>query len=634
MAKTTKFTMPFEPMTIEHLGLRLYSTLPPVIGELVSNAYDAESNRVEVTIPQGAVDEASEVIVRDYGHGLTGREIQHEFLPIGRARRGHNASKVMSKNGKVRVTGRKGLGKLSAFGVASEVETLFVKSGKAICLKLNYDDMKAWGTKHPTRHYEPTVVGERCGITTEPDGAEIRLRKLHRKRAIDADDLRKGLARRLTVIGRAFQVVVNGTAIKPGDRMRKSQCPDGFSWDVSEMPEDGHVADDLRVKGWFGFLEASSQANRGVDIFANKKAAELGSFFNLASTHAQFARAHLVGEIHADFLDGTDDLISTARNSVVWESESGQLLQDWGQTALKWAFNKWLEKRHAQKESDIFNTAGFAEWLDTRQPSEQRVAKRMVGLLIDDPNIDPESAGPLLEIVKSSVETVAFRELVEAIEAEGANAKTLLKLFREWRVIEARERLKQADGRLEAIQRLKVFMDKGALEVQEMQPLFEQHPWLIDTTWSETDGQTTYTQLLRKYCVEPKDYDDADRRIDILGIRSGGGVTVVELKRPEKTLSRRDLEQVEKYVDWATARFEGTGPDAPRYINGLLIVGKLSQASDIQKKQRRLAGDDIRVETYDDLYERAREYFNQVDAVLGKIAPEYTRKRRKASKKK
>lgn len=65
-----KYTMPFEPSTVDHLGLRLYSTLPPVIGELVSNAYDAESAKVEVTLPVGPITPASEVIVRDYGHGL------------------------------------------------------------------------------------------------------------------------------------------------------------------------------------------------------------------------------------------------------------------------------------------------------------------------------------------------------------------------------------------------------------------------------------------------------------------------------------------------------------------------------------------------------------------------------------
>ena len=57
-----KFTMPFEPTTVDHLGLQLYGTLPPVISELVSNAYDAESKRVEISLPKGAITPESEVI--------------------------------------------------------------------------------------------------------------------------------------------------------------------------------------------------------------------------------------------------------------------------------------------------------------------------------------------------------------------------------------------------------------------------------------------------------------------------------------------------------------------------------------------------------------------------------------------
>src|ERR1043165_6471512 len=200
MAKPLKFTMPFEPMTIEHLGLRLYSTLPPVVAEAVSNAYDAESRKVEITIPTGPIAPNSEVVIRDYGHGLSQTEIQREFLPIGRARRGPKSLKVMSKNGRVKVTGRKGLGKLSAFGVAGEVEALFIKNGRAVCLRLNYNKMKAWGMKRSSKPYEPEVVKDRCGKTTEAEGAEIRLRRLHRQRAIDPVDLRRGLARRMSLI--------------------------------------------------------------------------------------------------------------------------------------------------------------------------------------------------------------------------------------------------------------------------------------------------------------------------------------------------------------------------------------------------------------------------------------------------
>src|SRR5688572_29677441 len=83
-AALPEFKMRFEAMTIDHLGLRLYSTLPPVISELVSNCYDAESGLVEITLPEGPVTSSSEVVVRDYGHGMTATEVAEEYLPIGR----------------------------------------------------------------------------------------------------------------------------------------------------------------------------------------------------------------------------------------------------------------------------------------------------------------------------------------------------------------------------------------------------------------------------------------------------------------------------------------------------------------------------------------------------------------------
>lgn len=626
--------MPFEPSTVDDLGLRLYSTLPPVISELVSNAYDAESPKVEITIPTGSISKKSEVVIRDYGHGLNSAEVQAEFLPIGRKRRGAKGADSWSRNRKRKITGRKGLGKLAAFGVASEMDVRFISKGEAICLRINYDELKAWPETHGTTAYEPTIVKSRSGKTRDAEGAEIRLRFLRRKKAINAAELRKGLARRLSIIGTKFEVLVNGTGVQPGDRIDKSQCRMNMCWDTKALPGKGKVNSAASVTGWIGFLPSSSQANRGVDIFANGKAAELGSYFGLASTHAQFARAYLVGEIHADFLDDKEDLITTARNSVVWESQLGLALQKWGQTALKWVFAKWLDGQREEKKDKLLRSTDFETWISGRTASEQRVAERMVKILIDDPNIELISAGPLFEIVKSSVETKAFHELVDTIEAKGAHAATLLKLFQEWRIIEAREHLKLADGRLEAIGKLKKFIDRNALEVQQMQPLFEQNPWLINTKWAEADGQTTYTTLLRQHFKEGAKTPASDRRIDILGVTADGALTVVEIKRPGKTLDRHNLQQIEEYVDWARSTFVGTGQHAPKYVHGLLIVGKLSANAAITEKQTRLAGDDIRVETYNDIYQQASEYYNLVEKRLANIAPEYTRTKRKELKSK
>lgn len=628
-----KFTMPFEPMTIEHLGLRLYSTLPPVVTEFVTNAYDAESPTAKVTVPTETITPESEVVIRDRGHGMTATELQDEFLPIGRNRRGEKSEQVMSKHGKVRVTGRKGLGKLSGFGVADVVEIRSVKSGEAVTLRLSYPAMRDWTKDHPGTDYEPEVVEERSGSTDDPDGVEVTLRRLRRKRRINPDALRKSIARRLTSIGPRFQVYVNGTPIQPGDRMDPSACIPGGVWKAAELPHGNVIGQDLAVEGWIGFVPKSSQVDRGVDVFATDKAVELGSYFLYPSTHAQYARAYLVGEVHADFLDdeGEDgDHISTARNSVVWESSEGQLLREWGHKTLKWAFARWVELRREEKEEKVIRARGFDKWLERRPSREQKVAKRMVKLLVEDESLEPESAGPLLDIIKSSVETVAFRDLLEVMEEE-VTAAALLRLFEEWRVIEAREHLQLADGRMSALLQLEKYIEKGALEVQEMQPLLASNPWLIDQSWKESDVEQTYTKLLREQCPEPGNTPEEDRRIDILGITAGHILYIVELKRPEKTLNRRDLEQVESYVDWARSNIVGSGPHAPRYAHGLLIGGRHGQKSEYDEKVRRLQGDDIRVETYRDLYSRGREQFAAVEQRLKTVAPEYSRARRRGA---
>ena len=69
------YEMKFDIGTIKHLGLQMYSTLPPVVGELVANGWDAKATRVEITIPDASLDSAdSEIVIQDNGIGMTDRD--------------------------------------------------------------------------------------------------------------------------------------------------------------------------------------------------------------------------------------------------------------------------------------------------------------------------------------------------------------------------------------------------------------------------------------------------------------------------------------------------------------------------------------------------------------------------------
>jgi len=79
------FEMSFDISTIKHLGLQMYSTLPPVIGELVSNAWDANARVVRVTVPTDLVTDASEIVATGDGDGMTEKELRDAYLVVRRS---------------------------------------------------------------------------------------------------------------------------------------------------------------------------------------------------------------------------------------------------------------------------------------------------------------------------------------------------------------------------------------------------------------------------------------------------------------------------------------------------------------------------------------------------------------------
>ncbi len=624
------FYMEFEPNTIEHLGQKLYSTLPPVMGELVSNSWDADSKKVEITLPIGEITSQSEIVIKDWGHGMNDGDLQDKYLIIGLNRREVEGTDK-SPGGRY-LMGRKGLGKLSAFGIATLLEIRTIKDKEAICIRLDYEEMKKWPRKKP---YEPKIVTERCGKTTEKKGTEIRIKRLTRKTPITEeylDSFRKNLARRFSVIGKDFAVVVNGYELTAKDRRLKEECRK--AWDVSELPNGGIVdeTNNLHVTGWIGLVSRSSRKDTGVDIFAKGKAAELGTFFE-KTTDIQFSQAYILGEVHADFLDVVDS-IATARNSVHWETDSGQKLKEWGTKALRFVSQQWLELQRQEKEEKVIKISGFDAWLETRNKREQKIAKKLLKAIVEDEKVDPESSGPLIDIIKTNIEQQAFLELVDEIEESGISIETLLKLFEEWRVVQARDLLKLFDGRHEVMKKLYTYIHEGALEVQKIQPLFEREGWLIDSTWIDVTGQTRYSDLLRVNFPESPKLEEKDRRIDILGYHAGGEVRIVELKRPEKILQYKDLNQIEEYVRWAKTEWLGTGRDSPKFISGLLVVGDLSHDGKVSDKMISLAGENIRVETFLDIYNRAKNVYGDHQKRLKSLAPEYSREARRKAKEK
>ena len=165
--------MSFDPNTIEHLGVRMYSTLPPVLAELIANAYDADATNVSLTL----IDKGEKkIIIEDDGVGMSFEEINSKFLRIGRPRRQEENTQITAGNRKV--IGKKGLGKLSFFGIAHEIEIATKKDGNENIFMMSWEDIKATKSE-----YKPKVVKKDGNCSVKEHGTRITLRKI-KERAI------------------------------------------------------------------------------------------------------------------------------------------------------------------------------------------------------------------------------------------------------------------------------------------------------------------------------------------------------------------------------------------------------------------------------------------------------------------
>lgn len=61
-----ELVLKFEPKTIEHLDVKIYSTLPPALAELISNSYYKDVSEIKVSFHYKKVSIVS-IVVKDNG---------------------------------------------------------------------------------------------------------------------------------------------------------------------------------------------------------------------------------------------------------------------------------------------------------------------------------------------------------------------------------------------------------------------------------------------------------------------------------------------------------------------------------------------------------------------------------------
>jgi HSP90 family molecular chaperone len=98
---------------LNHLGRNLYRNFITVIGEAISNSWDAYAHNVWIDINK----ENGTMYIVDDGTGMTEDDFQNKFLKIGYSKRVDNSSSSHNRP----YIGRKDIGKLALLSCASRV---------------------------------------------------------------------------------------------------------------------------------------------------------------------------------------------------------------------------------------------------------------------------------------------------------------------------------------------------------------------------------------------------------------------------------------------------------------------------------------------------------------------------------
>lgn len=392
------FELKFDPKTIEHLGVKMYSTLPPALAELISNAYDADASKVKITFHEKKGTPVS-IVVEDNGHGMDANAIQNKFLVIGRNRRTDDGDKPSLIFNRL-PTGKKGLGKLALFGLSKEITVKTIRDNKENAFVLNWDRLLS----------SEGIYNPEAKITDRPtdksSGTSIKLSSLKRKTPFDIDGLADSLSR-MFIVDDTFNIelhdISKNRVVMVSNSRRYSSIIEQFKWGTENVQEwfpDNDFLTSKNVK--FDLLTAKtplspSSGLRGISIFSRGKLVNAPEFFS-NSTSSHFFE-YLTGHIEANFIDLLDeDVISTNRQSINWEHDDMLKFRNFLSKVISKVSADWRKRKKEGKESDFRTKTGIDKdkWFSTLPHDIRKSAESIVSTLTDDEGIS-ENFSPVIE---------------------------------------------------------------------------------------------------------------------------------------------------------------------------------------------------------------------------------------------
>ncbi|WP_406030473.1 ATP-binding protein [Nocardioides sp. NBC_00163] len=604
---------------VEQLGAQLYPSVTATVAELISNAWDADAENVWVTVPfEEDWATGAELIVLDDGHGMTRQQAQDAYLVVGRKRRLTSLGD-RSEGGRL-VHGRKGIGKLAAFGTAGYLECTTTRGDAPTAFAIDYDAVRQL---RPDEDYQveavqPTPLVTPDGVVLER-GTRIRLSSLRVKRKISAKSFQTSMSRRFAL--RDMTVLINGEplarfSIDLQFRLPKDQAPDGV-----EVDEDGWGIETLptgeTVRWWIGFTEKplAEGDQQGISVLARSKMAQRPFKFERSQgTTAQLGLEYLVGEVEADWLDqGNDielDYIQSNRDQLQLEDARLDEFMNWGRRRLTWALRARQDLRAEAAVAEAEQNAELDEMLEVYTAREKRAMLGVAGKLARLPEVDQGDVNNIMRSVVNSRSDVQVRQLMEQIEEEDEPVQDRMwSLVAQFGLIDARRLMSVIEARIATIEKLQKALEEGAKEVPEIHNIVRGDAWLLDPRWHLLGDEIDVTTM-PGVTFSPETEAESGNHLDYLfalvptAPASVDEVVVVEIKRGAYSSGvprKADLDEVNKFHSYVQAVAQHYAKNTvPPTVRGLMVAqGYTQQADSIRKGLEQIPSPRLEFKTWD-----------------------------------
>ena len=377
---------------LNHLGRNLYRSFMTVLGEAISNAWDADAQNVYITIDR----DARILIVRDDGEGMDESDFQNKFLKIGYSKR--KDDKTHTDSGRPYI-GRKGIGKLALLSCAQSV-TVFSKKKDSDLIGGVIDNSgldKAIKDDVSSNEYNLGIPEESL--------VSIYTKKLKDNgTAILFEGLKDGIRNRIDYIAKlvalyfrfslkdsSFNIYINEKLITI-DELDSIKKKTQFVWILNSIDDPYINNGDFKrtkilslgnkdIKGFIASVETPSDIKIAgtdekvtIDLYVNGRLREKDILRHIPT--ARIVQSYLYGQVHFDDLDDKTDRFTSSREGVVPDDPKFRELLIKLDTAIKTIINDWdIWRTEINQDGDSENL---------RISKKQRKSKELFNAVVED----------------------------------------------------------------------------------------------------------------------------------------------------------------------------------------------------------------------------------------------------------